>query len=162
MATTQQNKGAPPRAIILASPLFFGAAHLHHLRELTRVQLVPLPEALLVVGAQFCYTTVFGWLAAWLFLRTGHFAAPAAAHAACNALGAPRLGAMARADGRRPLGVPALWWATAAGAALFFAAAPRWVRPERFGNRLYGGAPPTMFAVPSPPQGAASPWRRLW
>jgi membrane protease YdiL (CAAX protease family) len=41
------------------------------------------------VLAQFLYTSIFGWYAAWLFVRSGHLAAPVAVHAACNALGFP-------------------------------------------------------------------------
>lgn len=35
------------------------------------------------------YTTVFGAYSAFLFVRTGHFAAPCIAHAFCNHMGFP-------------------------------------------------------------------------
>lgn len=48
------------------------------------------------VLAQFLYTSIFGWYAAWLFVRSGHLAAPVAVHAACNALGFPDFERMSR------------------------------------------------------------------
>ena len=35
------------------------------------------------------YTTIFGWYASLLLLRTGHLAAPVCAHAFCNFMGFP-------------------------------------------------------------------------
>lgn len=98
------------------------------------MQRLSLGSSLAIVGFQFTYTTVFGWLATWLFLSTGHALAPALAHAACNALGVPPLGAMAR---RRLAGQPALLWATAGGVALFAGCGGRLLQPARFGNELY-------------------------
>lgn len=48
------------------------------------------------VLAQFLYTSIFGWFATWLFVRSGHLAAPIAVHAACNALGFPDFERMSR------------------------------------------------------------------
>jgi len=39
---------------------------------------------------QFIYTTLFGWFAAFVFLRTGSLYPAIAAHAFCNWLGLPR------------------------------------------------------------------------
>jgi prenyl protein peptidase len=83
---------------------------------------------------QFAYTTAFGWLATWAFLSTGHAAAPALMHAACNAMGVPPFGAIARA---RHAGRPLLLWATAAGAAAFGWAAAAVMRPELYANTVY-------------------------
>ena len=41
------------------------------------------------VGFQAGFTTVFGWYASFLLLRTGHFIAPLSAHAFCNFMGFP-------------------------------------------------------------------------
>lgn len=41
------------------------------------------------VGFQAGYTTVFGWYASFLLLRTGHVIAPIGAHAFCNFMGFP-------------------------------------------------------------------------
>lgn len=40
---------------------------------------------------QFAYTTLFGWYAAFLFIRTGSVLPPFFAHALCNSLGLPPL-----------------------------------------------------------------------
>jgi prenyl protein peptidase len=45
---------------------------------------------------QFTYTTIFGWYATYLFLRTGHLLAPVLVHALCNSLGLPPVVAMAQ------------------------------------------------------------------
>ncbi|KAJ1743247.1 CAAX prenyl protease [Coemansia sp. RSA 1086] len=44
---------------------------------------------LLATLAQFMYTTVFGWIAAALFVRTKSVAGPIVAHVFCNVLGFP-------------------------------------------------------------------------
>lgn len=62
------------------SPLFFGFAHLHHWFEG-----VPL----VVILAQFGYTTVFGWLSTWVFVDTASALAPIMGHAFCNFMGLP-------------------------------------------------------------------------
>lgn len=53
------------------------------------------------VGVQFSYTTLFGTYAAFLFLRTGHLAAPVAAHIFCNVMGFPDFGELVRQSGWR-------------------------------------------------------------
>lgn len=40
---------------------------------------------------QFCYTTIFGWFEAYVFIRTGSLLGTIAAHSFCNYLGLPRL-----------------------------------------------------------------------
>ena len=76
------------RATVFASPLLFGLAHVHHFAELRR-RTGSASAAALGVAAQFTYTVVFGWFAAFAFLRTGHVAGPIAAHAFCNVMGLP-------------------------------------------------------------------------
>jgi prenyl protein peptidase len=76
------------RAAVFASPLLFGLAHVHHFAELRR-RTGSASAAALGVAAQFTYTVVFGWFAAFAFLRTGHVAGPIAAHAFCNVMGLP-------------------------------------------------------------------------
>lgn len=41
---------------------------------------------------QGAFTTVFGWYAAFVFLRTGHLASAYVVHAFCNTMGFPRFG----------------------------------------------------------------------
>ena len=38
---------------------------------------------------QFCFTTVFGWYAAFVLATTGHLVASIAVHVFCNAMGFP-------------------------------------------------------------------------
>jgi prenyl protein peptidase len=70
---------------IFFAPFFFGLAHLHHFHHNRSIK-----ELLL----QLTYTTVFGIYSSFLFLRTGHFAAPFLAHCFCNYMGFPRLDTM--------------------------------------------------------------------
>ncbi|GLC37883.1 hypothetical protein PLESTB_001506400 [Pleodorina starrii] len=125
-------EGVRSRVVVLATPLFFGAAHLHHVADLVRHQGFSVRRAALMVGFQMLYTTVFGWLATYLFLRTGHLAAPVAAHAFCNWAGFPPFGDMA-AHPRGPL----LLATTAAGLVAFFVSLPRMTAPERYQQDFY-------------------------
>ena len=82
---------SPARALLL-TPLYFGLAHLHHLYEfrLTHPR-VPLFPCVLRTLAQFAYTTLFGWYASFVFVRTGSLPAAVLAHAFCNWMGLPRV-----------------------------------------------------------------------
>lgn len=80
---------APSRAVLL-TPLFFGLAHLHHAVERHRAGM-PAARVALMSGVQFAYTSVFGIYSAYLFARTGHYVAPAVAHAFCNHMGVPNV-----------------------------------------------------------------------
>ena len=81
--------GAAPAASAWLSPLLFGAAHLHHAYDLVRFQRYPLRAALAQLLFQLAYTTLFGWLAAHLFVSSRHLAAAALPHAFCNFMGPP-------------------------------------------------------------------------
>lgn len=81
--------GARPAAVVWLSPLLFGAAHLHHAWELCRHKGQARGAAARAVAFQLCYSTVFGWLAALLFVRTRHLAAAVLPHAFCNFMGPP-------------------------------------------------------------------------
>ncbi|KAK9239117.1 CAAX protease self-immunity-domain-containing protein [Lipomyces kononenkoae] len=85
--------GMSPSKAIFLSPLYFGLAHLHHAYEVYLVQPDALVLALLSSLFQFAFTTVFGWYATFLFLRTGSFWQPFIAHAFCNTMGVPKFGA---------------------------------------------------------------------
>lgn len=78
--------------IVFLSPLYFGIAHVHHFYEfrLTHPD-TSVSTALLSSVFQFGYTTVFGWWAAFLYLRTGSLLAVILAHSFCNWCGLPRL-----------------------------------------------------------------------
>jgi len=68
------------------------AAHLNHYWEMVNPEKQDHQKALLIVGFRFAYTTVFGWYAAYLYLRTGHLVAPIVAHVFCNVMGLPAIG----------------------------------------------------------------------
>jgi len=86
--------------IVFTTPLIFGLAHIHHLIEFLQSRtpggrrLPPLPvwvNGILRSVFQFAYTSIFGFFAAFVFLRTGNTFAAIAAHAFCNWMGVPRL-----------------------------------------------------------------------
>lgn len=95
-----------PITSIFITPIFFGVgelqesylknfsqnfvftAHLHHMIERLRSGM-DRKTAILISLFQFFYTSIFGIYSAFLFVRTGHFAAPFIAHAFCNHMGFP-------------------------------------------------------------------------
>lgn len=81
-----------PGHIVLVAPLYFGIAHIHHFYEfrLTHPD-TPVLAALLRSLFQFAFTTVFGWYATFVFVRTGSLPAVILIHSFCNWCGLPRL-----------------------------------------------------------------------
>ncbi|KAI1919014.1 CAAX prenyl protease [Ophidiomyces ophidiicola] len=81
-----------PARIVFVSPLYFGIAHVHHFYEfkLTHAY-TPLGPIIFRTVFQFIYTTIFGWYATFLYLRTGSLYAAILVHAFCNCCGLPRL-----------------------------------------------------------------------
>ncbi|XP_021993844.1 CAAX prenyl protease 2 [Helianthus annuus] len=75
--------------VILLSPVLFSLAHLNHLLEYHMQQNTSLLKASMVVGFQLGYTVIFGSYASFLFVRTGHIAAPLVSHIFCNIMGLP-------------------------------------------------------------------------
>lgn len=83
---------SPNLKVLLTTPLYFGIAHIHHLYEFTLTHPhTPLLPALAVTLFQFTYTTLFGWFAAFVFLRTGSLWSVVGCHAFCNWMGLPRV-----------------------------------------------------------------------
>lgn len=80
-----------PLAAVIVCPIFFGAAHFHHVLENIKMG-VPWKRAVLVSLFQCSYTTLFGAYSAYLFYRTGHLAATFITHAFCNHMGVPDIG----------------------------------------------------------------------
>ncbi|KIW18182.1 hypothetical protein PV08_02470 [Exophiala spinifera] len=77
--------------IVFLTPLYFGIAHVHHFYEFTLTHLhTPLLPALLRSVFQFGYTTLFGWIAGFIYLRTGSIYACILVHTFCNWIGLPR------------------------------------------------------------------------
>ncbi|KAI4200635.1 MAG: hypothetical protein LQ350_003775 [Teloschistes chrysophthalmus] len=81
-----------PTRVILLTPLYFGIAHVHHFYEfvLTHPH-TPLAPCIVRSLIQFSYTTIFGWYATFLFVRTGNVVAVILVHAFCNWAGLPRV-----------------------------------------------------------------------
>ncbi|KLO07816.1 Abi-domain-containing protein [Schizopora paradoxa] len=80
--------------MIWLAPCWFGVAHLHHMMETCKrlgKNARALKVAILQTAFQFCYTTVFGWLCSFLFMRTGSLLVVIAGHSFCNTMGFPRL-----------------------------------------------------------------------
>ncbi|KAM0053540.1 putative Type II CAAX prenyl endopeptidase Rce1 [Helianthus debilis subsp. tardiflorus] len=75
--------------VILLSPVLFSLAHLNHLLEYYMQQNTSLLKASMVVGFQLGYTVIFGSYASFLFVRSGHIAAPLVSHMFCNIMGLP-------------------------------------------------------------------------
>lgn len=81
-----------PITLVFVTPLYFGIAHIHHFYEYTLTHpFTPMLPALLRSLLQFGYTTVFGWYATFLFLRTGSLWGVVLVHSFCNWMGLPRL-----------------------------------------------------------------------
>lgn len=80
-----------PSRIVFIAPLYFGIAHVHHFYEfrLTHPD-TPVVAALVRSIFQFGYTTVFGWYATFIYLRTGSLFAVILVHSFCNWCGLPR------------------------------------------------------------------------
>lgn len=93
--------------LIFATPLYFGVAHIHHFYEflLTHPD-APLSAAIARSLFQFGYTSVFGFFAAFIFLRTGNLPAVILAHSFCNWMGLPRL--WGRVEAPVPLAPPSV------------------------------------------------------
>lgn len=101
------------RAVMIwVAPCWFGLAHIHHAYEtykrlgrttgaLRTAMLSSRKYKVVLKGVQdndlrptvfqFIYTTVFGWLCSFLFLRTGSIFVPISAHVFCNIMGFPML-----------------------------------------------------------------------
>ncbi len=81
----------PPINIVFLTPLYFGIAHVHHYYEfrLTHPH-TPLLPAILRSVFQFGYTSVFGWLAAFIYVRTASIWPCIIIHTFCNSVGLPR------------------------------------------------------------------------
>ena len=81
-----------PGHIVFIAPLYFGVAHVHHFYEFR----ISHPDTSIIAAIlrslfQFAYTTMFGWYATFVYLRTGSLLAVILAHSFCNWCGLPRL-----------------------------------------------------------------------
>ncbi|KAF1997198.1 CaaX prenyl protein-like proteinase Rce1 [Amniculicola lignicola CBS 123094] len=93
------------KQIIFLTPLYFGIAHAHHLYEfrLTHPR-TPMFMAILRSVFQFAYTSLFGFFAAFVFLRTGNLLSIILAHSFCNVMGLPRFWGRVGVEAGVPVG----------------------------------------------------------
>jgi len=99
LAAMRLSEQSTTRNMIFLSPLWFGIAHLHHTFELFDQggrTVRALKHALLVCAIQLTYTTVFGWITSFLWLRSGSVLPCITSHVFCNLMGLPTPGADAR------------------------------------------------------------------
>lgn len=99
--------GFSNKQLIFLTPLYFVIAHAHHLYDF-RVSnpQAPLWIGLLRVVFQSTYTSLFGFFAAFVFLRTGNVYAAILAHTFCNYMGLPRLWGRVGVETAAPIGPP--------------------------------------------------------
>ncbi|KAF5327380.1 hypothetical protein D9619_003896 [Psilocybe cf. subviscida] len=86
--------GASLHSMIFLAPLTFGLAHIHHAYEAFHRYGSDAHAARVAAVSctfQFAYTTIFGFLASYLFLRTGSVLPPITAHIFCNMMGFPNI-----------------------------------------------------------------------
>lgn len=92
--------------LIFATPLWFGLAHVHGIWETYRSlggTRHALKLATMQATVQFIYTTIFGWYAAFIYLRTGSVISATLCHSFCNYMGLPPIfEAMQRFPHKRP------------------------------------------------------------
>ncbi|KAF1844571.1 CaaX prenyl protein-like proteinase Rce1 [Cucurbitaria berberidis CBS 394.84] len=95
------------KQIVFLTPLYFGIAHLHHLYEfrITHPE-VPLFVAVLRSLFQFTYTSLFGFFAAFVYIRTGNVYTCMLAHTFCNWMGLPRFYGRVGVEAGIPIGPP--------------------------------------------------------
>ena len=78
------SEGLSVSGTVFLAPLFFSLAHMHHMWRTDKAR--PSRNQVLF---QMVYTAIFGWYAAYLFLRTGNIVAPFVAHSICNVMQVP-------------------------------------------------------------------------
>lgn len=95
------------KQIVFLTPLYFGIAHVHHLYEfhITHPE-VPMLMASLRSLFQFTYTSLFGFFATFLYLRTGNVYTCILAHSFCNWMGLPRFYGRVGVEAGVPIGPP--------------------------------------------------------
>lgn len=95
------------KQVVFLTPLYFGIAHVHHLYEfrITHPE-VPLIVTVLRSLFQFTYTSLFGFFAAFVFIRTGNVYTCMLAHTFCNWMGLPRFYGRVGVEAGDPVGPP--------------------------------------------------------
>ncbi|TFK22023.1 Abi-domain-containing protein [Coprinopsis marcescibilis] len=120
--------GVSRKQMIFLSPLTFGVAHVHHAWDTYNRygrNLDALKRALIGSSFQLFYTSVFGFLVAYVFVRTQSLAAPITAHIFCNTMGFPDLLTELRMNPRHRKSIVAAYIIGIAG---FVYTLPRWTQ----------------------------------
>lgn len=82
----------PASKIVFLTPLYFGLAHVHHLYDFKLDHPdTPWLPAIMRSVFQCVYTTLFGWFASFIYLRTGSVYPSILIHSFCNWVGLPRI-----------------------------------------------------------------------
>lgn len=85
--------GFSPIVSVFVTPFYFGVAHLHHGYELFVSMGSKGKNKIMVIALQcafqLVFTTLFGWYAAWLYVRFQSVWPPVCVHIFCNAMGVP-------------------------------------------------------------------------
>lgn len=78
------------KVLLWQPPIFFGLAHIHHAHEARQIGIQTMPSIILNASFQALYTTLFGSLTNYVFLKTGgNLWACIALHSFCNIMGVP-------------------------------------------------------------------------
>lgn len=77
--------------IIQFSPLLFGVAHVHHAYELYFKRKIAISTVLMSTTFQLLYTTLFGAIESYIFLKYNSLWAPIVVHSFCNLMSIPEL-----------------------------------------------------------------------
>lgn len=95
------------KQVVFLTPLYFGIAHLHHFYEF-RIGHPEVPLAMAVLRSlfQFTYTSLFGFFAAFVYIRTGNVYTCMLAHTFCNWMGLPRFYGRVGVEAGVPVGPP--------------------------------------------------------
>ncbi|WWC66998.1 uncharacterized protein I206_100905 [Kwoniella pini CBS 10737] len=82
--------GIPFKSLVFATPLWFGVAHAHHALETYRKNGSTRNAAIHAILSclfQLSYTTLFGWFASYIYLKTGSVIPSLTSHIFCNVMG---------------------------------------------------------------------------
>jgi len=121
--------------LIYITPIFFGVAHIHHLYHKIAVQKMSWKVSLLITLFQFSYTTIFGSISTFVYLRTASLPAVIAMHSFCNLFGFPDFAGVVSETSRVKKVV--LGVAYVGGLCGFFYACRHMVSAESFGNVVF-------------------------
>lgn len=111
MVPIMLHAGFSVTSAVFLTPLFFGAAHVHHILndtgKVTKMVIagktIRIPTVYIGATVQAAYTSVFGFFTSYLFIQTGTIIAPIVAHAFCNFMQLPPLDFLSHPKGKRTL-----------------------------------------------------------